>query len=226
MVFVYFYSAIIYYIASAMKHRGYVKPKQIYFSGTGSKMINIVGSKDLVNEITQTIIERVFGESYTEAFSIKVERDCPKQITCRGGVRLENERLECHNSPEMSSIIQLMRPRNVNALKYCHSMIDEEQLSINHVNDVAVREKIVAEVKRFNAFFVNLCDAVMRDELGIDIQVLNTFKEVVNENVANYLLAGINSYLQGRYEEDAVIEDVPFFYPIIGVIRYNLLNNL
>ena len=226
LVFVYFYSAIIYYIASAMKHRGYVKPKQIYFSGTGSKMINIVGSKDLVNEITQTIIERVFGESYTEAFSIKVERDCPKQITCRGGVRLENERLECHNSPEMSSIIQLMRPRNVNALKYCHSMIDEEQLSINHVNDVAVREKIVAEVKRFNAFFVNLCDAVMRDELGIDIQVLNTFKEVVNENVANYLLAGINSYLQGRYEEDAVIEDVPFFYPIIGVIRYNLLNNL
>ena len=56
--------------------------------------------------------------------------------------------------------------------------------------------------------------------------MLNTFKEVVNENVANYLLAGINSYLQGRYEEDAVIEDVPFFYPIIGVIRYNLLNNL
>lgn len=226
LVFVYFYSAIIYYIASAMKHRGFVKPKQIYFSGTGSKIINIVGNRDLVTEITQTIIQRVYGETYTEPFSIKVERDYPKQITCRGGIRLENERIECHTSTEMSSIIDLMRPRNVNALKYCHSMIGDQPLTISKVNNLEVREQIVEEVKRFNQFFIDLCDTAMRDELGIDVKVFNTFKEVVNDNIANYLLAGINSYLQGRYEDDAVIEDVPFFYPLIGVIRYNLLQNL
>ena len=226
LVFVYFYSALIYYIASSMKHRNFVKPKQIYFSGTGSKILNILGSRELVTEITQSILERVFGEKYTEPFSIKVERDCPKQITCRGGVRLENQRLDSHTLPEMSTLIDMMRPRNVNAMKYCYSMIDEEQLTIDKVNDLGVREKIVNEVKQFNQFFIELCDAVMRDELGVDNKVFNTFKTVVDENVANYLIAGINSYLQGRYEPGAVVEDVPFFYPIIGVIRYNLLKNL
>lgn len=226
LVFVYFYSALIYYIASSMKHRNFVKPKQIYFSGTGSKILNILGSRELVTEITQSILERVFSEKYTEPFSIKVERDCPKQITCRGGVRLENQRLDSHTSPEMSTLIDMMRPRNVNAMKYCYSMIDEEQLTIDKVNDLGVREKIVNEVKQFNQFFIELCDAVMRDELGVDNKVFNTFKTVVDENVANYLIAGINSYLQGRYEPGAVVEDVPFFYPIIGVIRYNLLKNL
>ena len=226
LVFVYFYSALIYYIARSMKHRNFVKPKQIYFSGTGSKILNILGSRELVTEITQSILERVFGEKYSEPFSIKVERDCPKQITCRGGVRLENQRLDSHTSPEMSTLIDMMRPRNVNAMKYCYSMIDEEQLTIDKVNDLGVREKIVNEVKQFNQFFIELCDAVMRDELGVDNKVFNTFKTVVDENVANYLIAGINSYLQGRYEPGAVVEDVPFFYPIIGVIRYNLLKNL
>lgn len=226
LVFMYFYSAIIYYIASSMKHRHFVKPKQVYFSGTGSKILNILGSRELVTEITQGIFERVFEEKYSEPFSIKVERDCPKQITCRGGIRLENERLESHNSPEMASLMDLVRPRGVNAIKYCYSMIDEEQLTIDKVNDLGVRDKIVDEVKRFNQFFIDLCDPVMRDEMGVDSKVYATFKAVVNDNAANYLIAGINSYLQGRYEPGAVIEDVPFFYPVIGIIRYNLLKNL
>lgn len=226
LVFVYFYSALIYYIASAMRHRHFVKPKQIYFSGTGSKILNILGSRELVTEITQTILERVFGEKYTEPFSIKVERDCPKQVTCRGGIRLENQRLESSTSPEMAALIDMVRPRNVNAMKYCYSMIDEEQLTIERVNDLGVREKIVDEVKRFNQLFIDLCNAPTLDELGVDASVFATFKAVVNDNVANYLIAGIGSYLQGRYEPGTVVEDVPFFYPVIGVIRYNLLNNL
>ena len=55
---------------------------------------------------------------------------------------------------------------------------------------------------------------------------MNLFKQVLNNNVDNYLVAGINAFLQGRYDDDVPIEDVPFFYPIIGIIRYNLLSNL
>lgn len=226
LVFMYFYSALIYYIASSMKHRGYVKPKQIYFSGTGSKILNIVGSKEQVGELTQTILERVFGEQYTEQFSIKIESEFPKQITCRGGVRLENQRLQSNASPEMQQLIQLMRPRSVNAMKYCYSMVPEEQLTLGQLAQPALRDEIVQQVRQFNQFFISLCDGVTRDEFGIDSKVFNIFRQVVDDNVPNYLLAGIQSYLQGRYEQDAVIEDVPFFYPIIGVIRYNLLKNL
>ena len=226
LVFLYFYAAIVYYIAHAMKHRGYAKPKQIYFSGTGSKILNIVGSKTQVNEFTQTILERVFGEPYQEQFSIKIESECPKQITCRGGVRIENLRTDAHPTPETVATIELMRPRNINAMKYCYSMTDVEQFTMDKVNDLAVRDQLVARVKEFNQFFIDLCDNVTRDEFGIDNKVMNLFKQVLNNNVDNYLVAGINAFLQGRYDDDVPIEDVPFFYPIIGIIRYNLLSNL
>ena len=226
LIFMYFYAALIYYIASSMKHRGYVKPKQVYFSGTGSKILNILGSTDLVNEFTQSILERVFGERYTEPFTIKIERDFPKQVTCRGGIRLENQRLDASSSPEMQSLVEMMRPRNVNAIKYCYSMIDKEVLTMHDVNDLDTRAALVDKVNAFNQFFLDLCDPVTRDDFGIDPKVFGLFKQVVGQNVPNYLNAGIGSYLMGRYEDNAVIEDVPFFYPVIGIIRYNLLKNL
>lgn len=220
LVFLYFYAAIIYYIARTMKQRNYIMPKQIYFSGTGSKILNIVGSQEQITEFTQTILERVYGKTYDEQFEIKIETDCPKQITCRGGVKLENQRLDGQANTAIFSA------RNVNAMKFCYSMVGDDPLTLNQVNSVEVREKLAEQVKQFNEFFLNLCDKVTKDEFGIDASVFQIFSSVLNNDIPNYLTAGINAFLKGRYEPDDVVEDVPFFYPIIGIIRHNLLRNL
>ncbi len=220
LVFLYFYSALIYYIARTMRARNYEKPKQVYFSGTGSKILNIVGSHGQVEELTQRIIECVFDEHYAEQFEIKIETECPKQITCRGGIKLENQRLDGQVSTAVYS------PRNVVALKYCYSMLGDEQLTFEQVNDLTVRGQIVQQVREFNDFFITLFDKATKDDFGIDNTVLKLFTSVVGNDLDNYLTAGINSYLGGRYEPGDVVEDVPFFYPIIGTIRYNLLRNL
>ena len=219
-MFLYFYTALIYYIARTMRARNYEKPKQIYFSGTGSKILNIVGSRGQVQELTQTIIERVFDEQYTEQFEIKIETECPKQITCRGGIKLENQRLDGKISTSV------YRPRNVVGLKYCYSMLGNEQLTFEQVNNLDVRGQLVEQVRQFNDFFISLLDKATKDDFGIDNTVLRLFTSVVGNDLDNYLTAGINSYLKGRYEPGDVVEDVPFFYPIIGTIRYNLLRNL
>ena len=222
LVFMYFYAAIIYYIASQMKATGLIKPKRIYFSGTGSKILNILGNLSQINEFTQLIIEKVFGESYTEGFEIKIEANCPKQITCRGGVRLENKRLDKQTSVEMYS------PRNINAIKSSYSMIaDKPQLTFGDVNDIAIRQQLVDSAQRFNEFFIGLCDKDIKDEFGIDHGVFNIFTSVVGNDMSNYLTAGITSFLHGHnYSDTDELQDVPFFYPITGVIRYNLLKNL
>ncbi|MBR1804310.1 MAG: hypothetical protein IJ775_05340 [Muribaculaceae bacterium] len=220
LVFMYFYAAIIYYIARAMQARGFVMPKQIYFSGTGSKILNILGSRSLVTEFTQIIIERVFGKPYSERFEIKIETECPKQITCRGGIKLENQRLDKETD------VSLYSARSVNAMKYCYSMLGPDQLTYGDMNDPAKRTAIVEQVKEFNRFFIDLCDKVTKDEFGIENGVFQLFCSVLNDDVTNYLTAGINAFLQGRYESSDVVEDVPFFYPVVGVIRYNLLKNL
>ena len=220
MIFMYFYAAMIYYIATMIKARGQKMPKQVYFSGTGSKMLNILGGHSQVEEFTRLIIEKVSGEAYKEHFEVKVEKDQPKQITCRGGVRLENKRLEGKENSEMYS------PRNINRIKYCYSMIDDRELTFGDVNKQDIRAIIVDKVLEFNQFFLSLLSTDVCDEFGIDKKVQNLFASVVNDDVSNYLTAGINSYLAGRYGDDDVVEDVPFFYPIVGVIRHNLLKNL
>ena len=220
LVFLYFYTALIYYIARTMRARDFEKPKQVYFSGTGSKILNIVGSHSQVEELTQRIIERVFDEQYTENFEVKVETECPKQITCRGGIKLENQRLDGQINSSIYS------PRNVIGLKYCYSMLGNEQLTFAQVNDLDTRSQLVEQVRQFNDFFVSLLDKPTKDDYGIDNTVLRIFTDVVGNDLDNYLAAGITSYLGGRYEGDDVVEDVPFFYPIIGTIRYNLLKNL
>ena len=211
----YFYAAIIYYIASTMKSRGYRMPKQIYFSGTGSKILNIVGNTGMVTEFTQLILERVFGTKYAERFNIKIETECPKQITCRGGVKMLCDK----DAPRIT-------PREVNALKFNYSMLPVEDLTLAGVKAVDTRESLVAKVQEFNQFFIDLCDGELRDDFGIDNNVFKVFSQVVNDDLNNYLTAGINAFLNGRYEDGDIIEDVPFFYPIVGVIRHNLLKNL
>lgn len=215
IIFMYFYSAIIYYIASMMKARGCHMPKQLYFSGTGSKILNIVGSTGMVTEMSQLIFEKVYGERYRERFSIKLETECPKQITCRGGVKM----LSDDNTVSYT-------PREVNALKFHYSMLPQDHLTLTGIKETSTRENLVERVKEFNQFFIELCDADLRDEFGIDRNVFKTFTEVVNDDLGNYLTAGINAFLNGRYEDGDEIEDVPFFYPIVGVIRHNLLKNL
>ena len=105
-------------------------------------------------------------------------------------------------------------------------MLGNEQLTFAQVNDLDTRSQLVEQVRQFNDFFVSLLDKPTKDDYGIDNTVLRIFTDVVGNDLDNYLAAGITSYLGGRYEGDDVVEDVPFFYPIIGTIRYNLLKNL
>lgn len=220
LIFMYFYAAIIYYLAKSMKARGFIKPKQIYFSGTGSKILNILGSMSQINEFSQKIFERVYHEQYTERFEIKIEQDAPKQITCRGGIKLENKRLDG------DADTGIYEPRNINALKYCYSMIGDEPLTFDMLNDMNTREQLEKEVRLFNDFFVDICDTVTKDEFGIDNKVFDIFNAVLNDGISNFLASGIGSFVKSRYQGSDVIEDVPFFYPIIGIIRHNLLKNL
>ena len=220
LVFMYFYAAIIYYIANMMKSRNQIMPKQVYFSGTGSKILNIIGSISQIEELTRIIIERVWETTYTEHFAVKVEKDQPKQITCRGGIRLENKRLDGQANSE------LYAPRNISKLKYCYSMLSTDELTFGELNNAEIRATIVDKVVMFNHFFVSLLSPDICDEFGIDKKVQEIFAKVVNDDVANYLTAGINSYLSGRYGDADTVEDVPFFYPVIGIIRHNLLTNL
>lgn len=223
-VFLYFYTAIVYYVATAMRDRHMVLPREMFFSGTGSKILAIIGNMQQITDLTRTIFERVYGERFAGPFEVKIERDAPKQITCKGGIRLAKLHIGG------SAAAQSFSSRAMADIKYSHPMMNvpggEKQLSLSTLLQPAVRQAIVDSVKAFNRFFVDLLDDVARDDYGIDAATMRRVDEVINVDLDAYLTAGINAWLTGRYEPTDTIEDVPFFYPIAGAIRQGLLRHL
>lgn len=80
-----------------------------------------------------------------------------------------------------------------NPLKMNYSMIDKERLVYDDMESDALRAKLVDEVRRFNNFFISLCDDIhVTDRFLVDLKSLNLFKELVNKDLKHHLVNGWN----------------------------------
>ncbi len=226
IVFIYFYATLIYYVARMMHHRHFDKPRSVMFSGTGSKVLDIVGSKRDLDLISQTIFERVYGERYdADGFSVVMERKEPKQITCRGALMQVRDASGCASVDQLNRLMDGID----NQVKYNYPVIDREDLTYADMDDAAVRRQLVDAVRTFNDFFCQLCDDLqVVDRFLVDTQSLERFKQLVNKDLEHHLLNGWNYVNKNEAPRSASdkIEDTMFFYPIIGSIRDNLIENL
>ena len=120
-------------------------------------------------------------------------------------------------------------PEKTHTLKYNYSMIDKEKLTYDDMSDEEIRKKIVDKVKEFNDFFCQLCDDIhVVDRFLVDNKSLLRFKELVSKDLDHHLINGWNFVNKNSDDKNGSdpIEDTVFFYPIIGSIRDNLIENL
>ena len=226
IVFIYFYSTLIYYVAGMMRHRNLGKPRSVMFSGTGSKVLDIVGSKRELDLLTQAVFERVYDEKYdADGFSVVMERKEPKEITCRGALMQVRDNSGCANVEELNRMMDSFD----STLKYNYSAIDHDALTYADMDNPMVRTEIVEAVKGFNEFFCQLCDDIhVVDRFLVDNTSLLRFKQLVSKDLEHHLINGWNYVNKNEPDRNAndAIEDAVFFYPIIGSIRDNLIENL
>lgn len=226
VVFIYFYAALIYYVACLMHHRHFNKPRSVMFSGTGSKVLDIVGGKRDLDLISQAIFERVYDEHYdNDGFSVVMERKEPKQITCRGALMQVRDASGCANVEQLNRMMDGID----NRIKYNYSVVDKECLTYADMENPVVRQSIVEAVRHFNDFFCQLCDDLrVTDRFLVDNQSLAKFKLLVNKDLEHHLVNGWNFVNKNDTDHNGTdkIEDIVFFYPIIGSIRDNLIENL
>ena len=226
IIFIYFYVTLIYYVATMMKHKGLEKPRSVMFSGTGSKVLDIVGNSRDLDLISQAVFERVYGEKYdVDGFSVVMEKKEPKQITCRGAL------MQVRDGSGRDDVTQLNRMMDdfENPLKYNYSMIAKEKLTYDDMSDAEIRKQIVEKVKAYNEFFCQLCDDIhVADRFLVDLKSFQRFKELVSKDLEHHLINGWNFVNKNSDEKNGsdAIEDTVFFYPIIGSIRDNLIENL
>ncbi|MCR5130171.1 MAG: hypothetical protein K6C10_01750 [Prevotella sp.] len=226
IIFIYFYVTLIYYVATMMHQRKLEKPRSVMFSGTGSKVLDIVGNSRDIDLLTQAVFEHVYGEKYDEdGFSVIMERKEPKQITCRGAL------MQVRDDEGFVSVDNLNKLLDdfETPLKYNFSMIEKSRLTYDDMQSLEVRQQIVAAVRKYNDFFSQLCDDIhVADRFLVDIKSLSRFRELVNKDLEHHLLNGwnfVNKNTENKNGSDP-IEDTVFFYPIIGSIRDNLIENL
>ena len=226
IIFIYFYVTLIYYVAQMMRQRGLEKPRSVMFSGTGSKVLDIVGTKRDLDLISQAVFERVYGEKYDQdGFTVVMERKEPKQITCRGALMQVRDDSGCISVERLNKLLDDFST----PLKCNYSMIATQKLTYDDMASAEVRQQIVAAVREYNDFFCQLCDEMhVVDRFLVDNKSLLRFKELVNKDLDHHLLNGWNFVNKNADDKNGSdpIEDTVFFYPIIGSIRDNLIENL
>ncbi len=212
IVFVLFYVAILYHIAQLMKARQLAMPTSLTFSGTGSKLLNIVTTDEVIlQELSQLIFERVMEKKYVANTKLTVyaDRNEPKEATCRGALMMTNEQ-------------RIQKPQDVVFMG--NAPILTQSLTYADLKKEEIIMALVTEVEQFLTFFFDLHrEFNFKDNLIVSGNSLNTARSQVSTNLKGFLKRGISKKLQdmeGEEKEDhEALEEPLFFYPLIGTIN-------
>lgn len=207
IVFIIFYTAIVYHIAQIIKAQGLDLPRHISFSGNGSKNLRAItpNAKHLAL-YTKKVFEEILQRKYDKELDIigLEDNSNSKESTCKGGIIAKGD------SDDRDKII-VMRSDNsgVATGTYAEIKSDKEYL-----------KRAEKSVEQFFDFVLNVMPKRFDfdDYFGVDSNSLKIAREVSQKDIGTFLNKGIEHMLE-ETEEDKPVKETFFFYPIKGVIQ-------
>jgi hypothetical protein len=217
IVFLYFYAAIVFHIAQLMKTRNIDLPKHIVFSGTGSKILNIItpNPKNLA-DLSKMIFEDVYQDQKfdSDGLNIETEKEMPKEVTCKGGLMTKPEDIAI-DVRDIRATLTCLEDRGIHKLTY--DALDETS-----------RADITSFVKGFNSSFLKLHSRYsFNDYFDVSKRSLEVVRAEINKHLRDYLEEGLeyNRKMDEGVTDEKDVEESLFFYPLIGTIN-NLIGQL
>lgn len=208
IVFIIFYTAIVYHVAQIVKAKHLSVPRHIAFSGNGSKLVKIVSSDQrILSQYTRLVFEQVLGQDYGQPLDILgTEQDSnPKEATGKGGLIAANSTADTFETLVMRD----SSGRFVSKGDKYSSLSEEDKTSMTRTVEAFFGFTLKQMPKVFN-FDANF--GVSRDM--IDIALTECRKDL-----ATYLDKGISLSVKESGSADNDIEDALSFYPIKGVMQ-------
>lgn len=207
IVFILFYTAIIYHIAHIIKYYNLELPRHISFSGNGSKVIRIITTDSkLLSKYTKLVFERILGKPYGKELDILgLDKDSnPKESTCKGGII-------CNESDEFRDKIIAFTPD-----KNGEKAEIESYASISDLD----KSNTIKSVKEFLNFTLNDMNSVFNfdDNFGVTTHSLKVARDVAFRDLSTFLDKGIAQCLEEANKDDKLQESL-FFYPIKGALN-------
>lgn len=207
IIFILFYSAIIYHVAEILKAKNLEMPRHISFSGNGSKLITVLTTDNqLLSTFTKRIIEHVIGKPYDKDLEILgfESGSNPKESTCKGGL--------------LGDILTDDRNKIVIKKAFGPDFISKED-TYDRVDDQYISNSTEA-VKTFFDFVLNELDDILDFDanFGVSKQSLQIARNECYKDISTYLRKGLQQRREESEGEDR-LEETLFFYPIKGAIQ-------
>jgi hypothetical protein len=209
IVFTLFYAAIIFHICKLMQVKGLDAPAYITFSGTGSKIINIIDDSDGLKRLTK-FTNLIFKNFYPECDVTLKKYAEPKEMTSKGGVYfdIQSEEIEIEELKEVLLGDKKTVLNDKNKLKY--DKLDDKYF-----------QHISSEFQEFLTIFENINDSLnFKKYLRFSKEDFLNFKPLLERKIIQDLKEGVSQKLEeirdGKLED---IEETLFFYPLIGSLN-------
>ena len=199
-LFVYHFTALIYYIASLYKFKGLNAPRTIVFSGNGSQYIDNYITDD--KEITQSIIKLIFDKVY--------DVECPpiyvtlpndrKESTCYGGL---------YKDPTIGNVPEFVY----------HGNDKEYETAKQLIEDNTLMPKLLEKYKEMNSIYLSILTFLKKKGIIDRSHNIQPFTDIINDNFENNFSTHFRSEVEEKYQAaDDVCNDSVFFIPIIDKI--------
>lgn len=211
IVFIIFYTAILYHIGLIIKYKGYNLPRHISFSGNGSKILNVISTntQDLA-DFTKMFLEKITGKEYKSRLELIGLRkdDNPKTSTCKGGLFSSSNTLD--SDPSL-----ILRADGAGEV--------ESELTLESLaNDKEHLKTIISSAKKFFDFVLNKIPIDLQysydDHFGVTANSLQIARSLMNEDLDTFLEKGINVRMD-EGDSKGRVQETFFFAPIKGVIN-------
>lgn len=201
IVFLLFYTAIMYYIAKLLKKKGIESPRYITWSGTASKIFRIIGGKENLKDYTKVIFNKVQGSNID--LILKTD-SCPKELTCKGGLKMSQTNIDETPSKEYYFGSKSLDAKNV---------IYASELNSSNTYS----EEVLENYKEFIKFFFSLNkEFSFARYFGIeDNGAFDSYAKVLQDFAEQDFKTVLEERINDFQESDP-FEDSLFFYPIIG----------
>ena len=208
IVFIIFYSAIIYHVAQIVKAKGLPTPRQIAFSGNGSKIIKILSSDTrILSNYTKTIFETVLGKGYeTDLDLLGLGQDeNPKEVTCKGGLIPVED-----NVKQPEKLVMKDSAGHFVGTSDTYSSLDASE-----------KKEIVHSVEEFFNFMFEKMPRKYKfdDNFGVENVTFTLAKDVCKKDLDTFLDKGITLSVTESGNPNNQIEDILSLYPIKGVMQ-------
>lgn len=215
IIFLLFYSAIVYHIAELMKIKKLKTPRNIVFSGTGSKTLKILDQDTSNYSSLRKLFEAIFNNVYNETDSkinVKASEN-PKEVTCKGGFYM-GENLDDLNHTEFVEV-------NVGSSNKVVQSLSEVSGDTIRYKDLTrpYLESVVQNVENFYKLFNKLMiDLNFKNSFDVSNESSKVFNTIKSYDLLDYEMQGIENLKSDTVDEDPLGETL-FFFPLIGKLN-------